>query len=31
MDNAGTLTNQLVSYLREADQVECEISAGTLS
>ena len=31
MDNAGTLTNQLVSFLREADQVECEISAGTLS
>ena len=28
MDNEGTLTRQLVGYLRETDQVECAVEAG---
>ena len=30
MDNAGTLTSQVVAFLRETNQVECEIEAGVL-
>ena len=28
MDNAGTLTGQLVGFLRETDQVEFAVEAG---
>ncbi len=30
MDNAGSLTSQVVAFLRETNQVECEIEAGVL-